>query len=371
MDTKQMNKKIIGFFIGGILLGALVTSGIFLSQQRKKAVDISSALGTPLIKVDGKVYTNSELPGDAAMEFYMLENNIYAAKQNFANQVAIRIALAKDAQKPVNSSTLPKLSDLLPSSPISDVEAKQYYDKIVAQMGKGVFGGQTFDQIKAQLETRMNQQKNSELVSTKIQELQSGGRVQFLLQQPIAPPVSLNTAEYPSRGNPNSTVNLVEVADYLCPHCREAVPIMNSIYKEYENKIKFVYVSFPLAPNSLSGALARGAFCASKQGSDPFWKYHELAFQVPWDKNKAPMGQDAISYYNNVANSVAQSAGLNTTTFSACLSSPAAADYIKNVELAFNESKGFQGTPTFYLNNKIIQANPEQLSATLRAALAK
>ncbi len=365
------NKKMMGMLVGGVLLGAVISTGIFMAQKKKQAIDISPALGTPLLKVDGKVYSTAELPGDSAMEYYMLENNIFTAKQNFANQVAIRIALAKDAQKQVDAKSLPKLNEVLPGGKVSETEAKQYYDSLIAQMGKTVFGGQSFEQVRGQLISRMEQQKLASIVNTKVQELQTGGRIQFLLAPPKAPSVSLNIAQYPARGNLNSTVTLVEVADYLCPHCRESEPAIENLYKEFGTKVKFVYVSYPLAPNGLSGTLSRGAFCASKQGNEQFWKFHDAAFQVPWDKNQVPKGEEPTAYYNKVAGTIAQSVGLNNNDFSTCLSSAAAQDYVKNTQDIFNESKGFQGTPTFYLNNQLVQVNPEQLESTLRAALTK
>ena len=365
------NIKSIGFLVGGLALGVLFTTGFFMSKEKKKAVDVSAALGVSLVKVDGQVYTTESLPGDSTMEYYMLENNIFNAKETFSNQLGLRVALAKDANKTVNATTLPKLAELLPIQPVTDFEAKQYYDKIISQMGNSVFAGQTFEQIKPQLEARMNQQKSSEILNKKIEELQQKGRLKFLLTKPIPPSVELNVSAYPARGNLTSTVTFVEVADYLCPHCRESEPIIEGIFKEYHDKIKFVHVSYPLSPNGLSGALARGAFCANKQGSAAFWKYHALAFQVPWGKNDAPSGQEPFAYYNAVTSDVAQNAELNMTLFNACLTSQAASNYIKNAQSEFNESKGFQGTPTFYLNNKIIQATPEQLSSTLKAALAK
>ncbi|MES2615252.1 MAG: thioredoxin domain-containing protein [Bdellovibrionota bacterium] len=380
MDTSV--KKVIGFFLGGVVLGALVTYGVTLSLGKKRPLDIAAVtgtpvnkvqgefvMGTPLVKVDGQVYTTANLPGDAAMEYYMLESNIFNAKQNFADQVAIRIALAKDAQKKVDTNSLPKLAELLSLKSVSDAEAKNYYDAVVAKMGKGVFGNQPFEKIKPKLEARMNQEKASKIVTTKVQELQSGGRIHFLLTPPVAPDVPLNVAGYPTRGNQNSTVTLVEVADYLCPHCREAEPVMENIYKEYKDKIKFVQVSFPLAAEGLSGALTRGAYCANKQ--DQFWKYHSAAFQVPWEKSQAPAGQQPQTYFNNVAIDIAKNAGLEPKSFSTCLTSNSATEYIKSVQSAFDESKGFKGTPTFYLNNKMIQASPEQLESTLREALAK
>lgn len=370
MNHQKGNKKIIGFFVGGLLLGAIIAIGLLRSQQNKKAVDISAAVGIPFIKVDDKVYTTTNLPGDVAMEYYMLENNIYNAQQNFANELATRIALAKDANKNTKTDSIPKISELLPSPPLSEAEVKQYYDKIMMQMGPGVFGGQSFEKIKPQLEARLNQQKASQILATKVQELQAGGRIQFLMPQPISPPVSLDLSSYPSRGQQDSNLTFVEVADYLCPHCRETETAIQSIYKEYKDKLKFVHVSYPLDPTGLSGALARGAFCAKAQSQDFFWKYHDLAFQVPWEKSQAPAEQDQTHYYNNVVSEVAQKSGLDLKAFQTCLTSQDAANYIKNVQNTFNESKGFQGTPTFYLNNKLLRISPEQLESTLRGALA-
>jgi protein-disulfide isomerase len=364
----QMKKGLL-FFIGGLALGAILTSGVFLSKSKNQAVDVSSAIGVPLLKVDGDVISTASLPKEVRMEYYMLENSIYSAKENFANQVALRMLLAKDSHK--DSKELPPLKDLIPLQPVSDLEAKQYYDQITARMGKAVFGGQSFDQIKTQLENRINQERGAQLMNQKIDEFQKGGRFEFLLKHPESPAVDLDLTGYAVRGNPKAKVTLVEVADYLCPHCREAQPAIEKVYQEFKDKIKFVQVTYPLNPNMLSGALAKGAFCALKQGNDLFWKYHAAAFQVPWDKNNAPAGQNPDSYFSSVAVDVAKSVGLNDTAFAACLSSKEANDSLSAMQSQFNESKGFQGTPTFYLNNKMVQIEPDQLAATLKAALSK
>lgn len=357
--------KMVGFFVGGALLGAVICGGVFVAQKNRQAVNIN--MGAPVLTVDGHTYTTSELPGDTSMGYYSLENNIYNASKNFMEQTALRLILAKDAGKSLTE--LPKLPELVEFPKVTEAEAQQYYDKIIAQMGKSAVGGQPFEAIKAPLMQQMQQKKDAEFVNTKIQELQSKGRFKVLLTPPVAPSVPLNVAPYPSRGNQNATTTLVEVADYMCPHCREAEPVIEKIYKEYSGKVKFVHVSYALMPDGLSGALARGAFCANQQGQDLFWAYHGGAFQTSWEKMKPPAGGDDAKYFNNVASEVAKAAQLNTEKFDACLTSSEAKTYLDAMSKDFNPATGFQGTPTFYLNNKPIQVSPEQLEATLTAAL--
>ncbi|MGY3803872.1 thioredoxin domain-containing protein [Pigmentibacter ruber] len=367
-DSKSSNVKIIGFFIGGIILGALATTGVMLAQKAKKAVDLSANLGKPFVVVDGKTWDSGMLPGDSGMDYYTLQNNIYNAEKNFASQTALRIALANDAGKAVSTTELPKLEELLNIPPVSEQEAKQYYEKIIAQMGAGVFGGQPFDKIKAQLQMQMSQQKASEIVLRKIQELEAGGRIKVLLNPPTSPSVKLNLDGYPSRGNKNANLVFVEVADYLCAHCRESEPIIEKIAKEFADKVKFVHISYPLAPQGLSGALAKGAFCATKQSEKSFWDYHTNAFQVPFSKAN-PTGNDPTKQFMDEAINVAKQSNLDLKAFTECLNSNEPNEYIQKVQNEFNSSTGFKGTPTFYLNGKILEANPQQLEASIKAAI--
>ncbi len=367
-ESKSNNMKIIGFFIGGLILGALGATGVMLAQKSKKAVDLSANLGKSYFVVDGKTWGTGMLPGDASMDYFSLQNNIYNAEKNFASQVALRIALANDAGKSVSASELPRLDDLLTIPPVSEAEARQYYEKVVAQMGIGVFGGQTFDKIKSQLQMQMSQQKASEVVIRKIQELEAGGRIKVLLTPPVSPAVKLNLDGFPARGNKNASIVFVEVADYLCAHCRESEPIIEKIVKEYSDKIKFVHISYPLAPQGLSGALTKGAFCASKQSEKSFWDYHNNAFQVPFSKAN-PSVPDAAKIFMDEAIVVAKKSSLDIKLFSDCMNSNEPNEYIQKVQSQFNTSTGFKGTPTFYLNGKILEANPQQLEATIKEAL--
>lgn len=361
--------KIIGFFVGGLLLGALAAAGLMKSKSNSSAIDLSSAKGKALITVDGKTWETGALPGDSGMDYFTLQSNIYNAEKNFAGQTAARIALANDAGKKVSAAELPKIEELLPVVPVTEEEAKQYYNKVIAQMGAGVFGGQTFDKIKTQLQVQMSQQKVGESVMRKIQELEAGGRIKILLTAPLSPPVQLNLTGYPVRGNKDSSTVLVEVSDYLCAHCRESEPIVEKMFQEFSSKVKFVNVVYPLNPQGLSGALARGAFCATQQGNKQFWDYHIQAFQVPFSKATPSSGKEPEKAFNEEAIEVAKQVKLDVNAFTKCLTSNEANENLQKVQSQFNPSTGFKGTPTFYLNGRLIEVNPQQLEATLKTAL--
>jgi protein-disulfide isomerase len=361
-------KKILGFFVGGLLLGIIGTAGFMIAKNNKKALDVVGNAVKPVITVDGKTWSTDSLPGDSMMDYYTLRSNIYNAEKSFMSQTAARIALAHDAGKPVSKEELPRLDELLPSLSITDEEARRYYDEVVARMGTAVLGGQSFDAIKIQLKMQMAQQKTADLVMKKIHDFEAGGRIKVLLNPPQSQPVKLDVNDYPSRGNKNADTVLVEVADYMCAHCREAEAVLENIYQEFSSKVKFVSVSYPLSVNGLSGALTRGAFCASQQGEKQFWDYNSLAFQVPYSKMEAS-GQDPAKAFHDVAIETAKMAKLDEGKFASCLNSAEAIEHIKKVQNQFNSATGFKGTPTFYLNGRLIQVSPSQLEATLKTAL--
>src|SRR3989338_699244 len=61
------------------------------------------------------------------------------------------------------------------------------------------------------------------------------------------------------RGNLNSKVTLVEYADFQCPACGVYYPLVEQLFKEYGDKVKFEYRHFPLVgihKNAEIGAVA-------------------------------------------------------------------------------------------------------------------
>jgi len=79
-------------------------------------------------------------------------------------------------------------------------------------------------------------------------------------------------------GNEDALVTLVEYADYQCPYCGSAHPVIKRLQKSLGRKLRFVFRNFPLThahPYALLAA--RAAEAAALQGK--FWDMHDLIFE--------------------------------------------------------------------------------------------
>lgn len=152
---------------------------------------------------------------------------------------------------------------------------------------------------------------------------------------------------------PGSKVTLVEFIDFECESCGAAHPTVKKILSEYEGKITFVVRNFPLHKNSVLAA--KSAEAAGEQGK--FWEMHDILFenQREWGEKQTPQTELFRKY--------AQEIGLDMTAFNAVISSTKYEDKIaqdKNDGI----TAGVQGTPTFYLNGKVVRGVPSY--ATLK-----
>lgn len=78
-------------------------------------------------------------------------------------------------------------------------------------------------------------------------------------------------------GNPDAPVTVLEYADFECPYCAAAAPVLRQLVEGSDGRVKLVFRHFPLAgnhPHALTASLAAEA--AGAQGA--FWPMHDLLF---------------------------------------------------------------------------------------------
>jgi protein-disulfide isomerase len=146
---------------------------------------------------------------------------------------------------------------------------------------------------------------------------------------------TFDTAGAPVKGNANAPVTLIEISDYHCPFCRRHVQqTQPKLYSEFvdQGKIRHVFIHYPIAqlhPDAYRSHEA--ALCAADQGK--FWELHTKLFDTPLKTADQLTG-------------LAQSAGLDTTAFRACLDSN---KHAKNVQesVARISKLNINGTPMF------------------------
>ena len=359
--------NVVGIVVGGVLLGAALGAGGVLAVKGRSKTPASSAASTcsvggseadGLFEAAGKAVGTTDLPAEARDMLFQLRQQNYDQTSGYLKEWALRVQLAQDQKlDTADLSKLPDLRSLLSMPKVQDADLKKFFEANQRNLPKGM----TFEQVRPQLEQYLNQQKVAEASQAKLAEYVAAGKIKILLTPPVAPLVNVPVDGFPSQGNVQSQNVVVEVSDYLCPHCRSARLETMDFVKKNSDSVRFVQINFALQPSGVSGALVRGGFCAFKQGEQDFWKYHEAAFVLP---PEAAQGNPS-----DVAKGVAKTAGLREADFANCLASDEAKNFVDQTNAKMT-AVGVTGTPTFFLNNRKVTATAGQsIGAALGAAL--
>jgi protein-disulfide isomerase len=111
----------------------------------------------------------------------------------------------------------------------------------------------------------------------------------------------------------------------------------------YGQKVRIVYMDFPLTfhPEAMDAAIA--ARCAGEQGR--FWPYHDAMLSGTAGLSKPALKQ------------LAQSLDLHAETFDRCLDGRKSASAVE-ADLAEGRQLGVTGTPTFIINGHPVFGTP-------------
>ncbi|KAA0255742.1 hypothetical protein FBQ97_06640 [Acidobacteria bacterium ACD] len=166
-------------------------------------------------------------------------------------------------------------------------------------------------------------------------------------------PVVAPTARDHSTGPVDAKVTVIEYADYQCPACASAQPVVKQLIGEYSDRVRFVFRDFPLEqihPNAL--AAAEAAEAAETQGK--YWEMHDKLFetQEEW-KDLA----DPIPTFTGYATAL----GIDGSKFRAELTNHTYRPVVK-ASAAGALALGVNSTPTFFINGKRLRGAPRVYS---------
>lgn len=162
--------------------------------------------------------------------------------------------------------------------------------------------------------------------------------------------VAQQRADGPYRGSAMKDLELVEFADFQCPHCKDAQANMDKLVADFP-KARIVFQTFPL--ESVHPQAARSAaygYCVTKQGgSNAFFTFAAAVFE----------GQDGLATADGATltlNSAVTKAGLEPAKIAECANTPATAGAVATmVKLA--EDLNIVETPTLLVNGRPVPAN--------------
>jgi len=141
----------------------------------------------------------------------------------------------------------------------------------------------------------------------------------------------------PVKGPANASVTIVVFSDYLCPVCDRLEPILHQVLDKYPNDVKLVY---KLCPNhDFSKEAIEAAYAAWDQGK--FWEYHDKLFYNQLVLNKPKF------------TAIAEELHLDLKRFNKKMKDPAIQKLIDR-DWADVSRLGIRGTPTVYINGKVL-----------------
>lgn len=162
------------------------------------------------------------------------------------------------------------------------------------------------------------------------------------------------SANAPIVGNPKGDVTVVEFFDYNCGYCKRALSDVAKLI-ESDKRVKFVFKELPIFGKDSEGA-ARVAIAAKKQNK--YWEVHKALLEL---KGKADEAK---------AVDLAVKAGANVDQLKKDIAS---ADTTKELEevKALAEKMGIQGTPHFFIGDKMIPGAPDNLLEVMTRNIAE
>ena len=156
-------------------------------------------------------------------------------------------------------------------------------------------------------------------------------------------------ADGPYRGSASKSLEIVEFADFECPHCKEAQANMDKLAVDFP-QARIVFQNYPLPQHKeAAGAAAYGVCVARLGGSSAFFNFAAAVFD----------GQDGFATADGTTltlNSAVTKAGLDPAKVSACAAEPATKAQVEaSVKLA--KDMNINQTPTLVVNGRNIPAN--------------
>lgn len=162
-------------------------------------------------------------------------------------------------------------------------------------------------------------------------------------------------------GPANAKVTVVEFLDPECESCRAMFPFVKRLLAQYDGRVRLVVRYMPFHPNSSYAVSALEA--AGEQGR--FAEMLETLFvnQPLWGDHHAPKPELIPEFARQI--------GLDMVSFGRSLNS-SAHKAILETDLADGKKLGVTGTPTFFVNERLLEPlEYETFLALIEDELAK
>jgi protein-disulfide isomerase len=282
--------------------------------------------------------TESQVDEKLKPQIASWQSRLYQMRRQAIEQIADDYLIQQAARKDNLTVEQYIKKALGPPPQITEKDARNYYDSHQGQIGR------PYDQIKQPLinalQRRAVQQQREDL----IEKLQADNHVKIMIEPPR---MTVDTTGHPSLGPDNAPVTIAEFGDFQCPYCGRSEQTVKELRQEYGDKIRIVYLDFPLSFHEHAFPAALAARCAGEQHK--FWEYHDALFA-----NQSKLTDQDLK-------DIAKQLKLDMKRFDACFANQKYAKEVR-ADMEQGSALGVDGTPGFFVNGRpVTGAEPTQV----------
>lgn len=332
--------------IAGLVLGVLVTLAVTMLGK-------GDGENPVVAKFDGKAITADEAFQSVKTRLFDLEEEMFRIKERAIMDYIEQQLLEEESRKQnLSVQQLVEKEMGTEEAEVSDAEITEFLTSKGLSLNDPRIRK---EDVRDYLKFRQRHDKRQGFVA----KLKEKAKVEILLKEPESPKLAVSTDGYPSWGNANAPVTIVEFSDFECPYCSRAMPTLAQIKKEYgPEKVRIVFRDMPLPSHPRATPAALASHCANEQGK--FWEYHDMLFE----NQRALEDKDLKEY--------AKKLSLDTAKFNECYDNKKHKDLVENSQREA-QAVGIQATPSFVINGDLLQgAQPfEKFKEKIDRALRK
>jgi len=192
-----------------------------------------------------------------------------------------------------------------------------------------------------------------------------------LSKDPYADTMSkIDTAGRPTRGAKASKVVVVNFDDFQCPFCaRMHQELFPEIFKEYGDRVTFIYKDFPMEMHPWAMHAAVDANCLAAENSDAYWDFADYihANQHEVSNEKTPGAR--LEALDRLTMLQGQKHNLDVVKLQSCVK--AQDESAVKASVKGGDAVGVDATPTLFVNGEKIDGAvpPNEVRAALDRAL--
>ena len=308
-------------------------AGLLTASTAMQATGEPLLLDRLLFRYNGFDFLESDLPAGLRQQLYALEDEHYRKQKRIIDEALLRLHLQEEAKRTEKTLEAVASEQLRVDDPDED-SIREFFEKNKESIPY------PYEKAKERIAQLIRARRVEEKKIGLVNAAKAANDFELMLPKPVPPAVEIATEGFPTKGNAEAKVTIVEFADYQCPHCKFASSVMKRLMARYGESVKHVYMDFPVNRSGISRSVAWGAVCADEQGK--FWEYHAFAFKR----------QNTLNHESPQA--IAKALDLDEEAFNQCFESPKAKARVARSEREARRL-GLNSTPTLFINGQRLQ----------------